>query len=151
MDPQLKQSLGFILGEIFRLQSHLNMKVPSDAAIYGLTHGVEFMIDGIVRRKGDLVPSEAVRNVITVLATYEDDPERELVGYFDIEPRLDALGIDRTAAVRILTFLKAAGLFPGTFTRLNNENSPPECRTFDEIEGRYSITPHMKIKKQRPL
>ncbi|MDB6151879.1 MAG: hypothetical protein JWL90_332 [Chthoniobacteraceae bacterium] len=131
MDSYTKQGFGVILGEIYRLQNHLGVPSADPIVLYGLTNGVESVIDTALHKSGPLISSEAVTQVAALLADYDKSPEQELAGYLDLEPKLQALGIDRAAAIRILTFVKGLGLYEKTFARLNSENSPSECRLFE--------------------
>lgn len=78
--------------------------------------------------------SLSIRNVQKVLDAYHnnDDALDELDGFYDIEPKLEALGIDRNTAVRALRWLWNTGAYREVIKKFDSDNSPAECRRFDE-------------------
>lgn len=131
MDFHIKQALGVVLGQIYLVKEHLGVTKEPHAALYGLLHGIEPIIDAEFQRNGPLVTEQMVKDVAAVLRAYENNPGRELKGYLDLEPGFQALEIDRGTAIRILTTFKVLGMFDETINRLNTDDSPSECRLFD--------------------
>ncbi len=124
---------GKILGEIYRMQqSSKDMSCPSDAHIYALLNGFEDAINQELMYVGKISSTE-VKSVMDVLDPIWKDQEKlnNFKGYYDIEHELEAKGVDRSAAIRILKYLKANGQFTEVIARMDTTYSPTECRTFE--------------------
>ncbi|MGG0569760.1 hypothetical protein ABE033_13755 [Priestia megaterium] len=120
-----------LLGELYRIQKRLDNCYVSDEVIYGLLNGVERIINDEL---DDLfyVSEEDENAVINILNEYYKDEDKlsAFTGYYDIEHKLEAAGIGRSKAIRILTLLKAEGRFTNVIEKMDSSNSPGECRTF---------------------
>jgi uncharacterized protein YfbU (UPF0304 family) len=134
MDKDTKRMLGFILGQIYRLQKRLDpaMCPASDAEIYGLTHGFEYEIEKVLYEAGE-VSDEQVTAAVDVLDPLFRLPKplSEVRGYHDLEPRFEKNGLDRATVIRCLKYLAADGQFMEVIGKLDSEHSPEECRRFE--------------------
>ncbi len=130
MDVELKAVLGKMLGEIFRIQKHLDMPRPADHVIYGLKVGMEHVLD----EQLSFISQSQYNSVCEILNRYIDNPEA-LSGFYVIEDELKNRGVSRDVAIVILTYLKLCGSYIDVIERLDSDNSPMQCRTFDVLEG----------------
>ena len=137
MNLKTKIMLGKILGEIYRIQNSSNvMKCPaSSGRIYGLLNGIEDAIDADIQTSS-LISTDKVDAVCEVLNPIYSDPTKlqEFTGFYDIEEELDERNVDRSDAIRILTYLYADGKFSTVIEKMNSQNSPIECKTFELTE-----------------
>lgn len=125
--------LGKILGEIYRLQRKTESPCSaSDGTIYGLLNGFEETTQEELERVG-FVTKEQVKHAADVLDAVWDDPEKMAAfkGFYDIEKELAAGGVDRMAAMKILTYFKANHSFQDLIAKMDTHGSPGECRTFE--------------------
>lgn len=132
-EMQNRLLLAKLLGEIYRIQKQSGVPcVAEDAQIYGLLQGFEDVVDEELARIG-YVSKEKLSFVIDVLDSINRDDERVSAfrGFYDIEDELQKGGVDRVAAIRILTFLNANGQFNALIAKMDSSNSPHECRTFN--------------------
>jgi hypothetical protein len=141
MDFELKRALGKILGEVYRTQKRVDPERcgADDATIYGLLQGIEPVIDEELFAE-DGVPRERYEKFVQALNHFFNDRERlkNLKGYYDIEDKLGGVESGRGFrgdAISLLTYFKAARKFEDLIEKLDTENSPGECRTFDLDEG----------------
>lgn len=134
---QNKLAQAKILGEIYRIQKRLpdDPCSVSDDVIYGLLNGIERIVE---QELGELysVTKEEEEVVVNILNEYFINPEKleTFEGYYDIEPRLEQNGIDRSKAIRILTLLQSEGRFTNIIEKMDSSHSPGECRTFKIAE-----------------
>lgn len=124
--------LGKVLAEVYRLQS--NSDIPCSAGperIYGLLNGIETEVVEEIENIG-FVSEAQVQAASNILNEFHIDDEKlaELNGFYDIESKLEAAGIDRSAAIKIFTYFLAAGRFRAVIGKMNSNNSPIECKTF---------------------
>ena len=137
MNLKTKIMLGKILGELYRIQNSPNvMKCPaSSGRIYGLLNGIEDAIDADIQTSS-LISTDKVDAVCEVLNPIFSDPTKlqEFTGFYDIEEELDKRNVDRSDAIRILTYLYADGKFSTVIEKMNSQNSPIECKTFELTE-----------------
>lgn len=129
---ETKLLLGKLLGEVYRLQN--NAGVRSDvgkAQIYGLLNGFENCIAHELEMIG-FIPKEKVDAVGGVLEEYFNDDKKleSFKGYYDIEHALEDRGVDRSEAIRILTYFNAGHQFSSVIAKMDSPGSPSECRTF---------------------
>ncbi|MDL1982319.1 MAG: hypothetical protein LWX02_12835 [Deltaproteobacteria bacterium] len=136
MDQELKRALGFLLGQIYRVQKRINENDSdicpvSGSTIYGLLNGIEPVIDENLPTNM-AVSEDDINAVADVLQPYFDDPEKlsEFTGYYQIEPELESRAVSRLKAIRILTYFKSGGSFTNVIEKMDSANSPSECRTF---------------------
>lgn len=133
MDKETKIFLGKILGEIYRIQNHINPSVfsVSKATIYGLLNGLEEEIDR--HFDGGLISNEKINHTVNILSKYFDDPEKEasFKGFYDIETALKEGGVSRGEACVILRWLKANERFTNIIQKMDSPHSPTECRNFN--------------------
>lgn len=125
--------LAKLLGESYRIQKKLGMDVPvSKAQIYGLLTGFELVIEEELESMG-FISSEKVEQVGQILDEYflNDEKLAEFKGYYDIEPRLTTLGIDRSEARRIIKYFNADERFDRVIAKMDSDGSPSECRRFN--------------------
>jgi len=127
-----KLYLGKILGEIYRIQRSLNIPSVDDATIYALLHGFESVADEELENL-IVVTKEQQQCVTNVLLPYFEDPAKlaNFKGYYDIEKKLEAGGVDRPTAIAILIFFKAKGQFTNVIAKMDSSDSPCECRTLE--------------------
>lgn len=133
IETQNKLFLAKILGEIYRLQRHSGLPCPAeDAQIYGLLKGFEDVVDEELNRVG-FISKAQLSHVIDVLNPIDRDPQKASAfnGFYAIEDELLKGGIDRSAAIRILTYLNANDQFSALIAKMNSSNSPVECKTFE--------------------
>ncbi|MEN8131689.1 MAG: hypothetical protein ABFS45_16175 [Pseudomonadota bacterium] len=134
MDKEQKLFLGKMLGEIYRMEranDNVACHVRS-AHIYALLNGFEHAIDRELEMIG-YVSKEKLKAVMDVLDPIWADRERleKFKGFYDIERKLSAKGVDRGDAIAILTYLKANGQFTEIIDKMDSSHSPTECRTFE--------------------
>lgn len=137
MDKETKVLLGKLLGEIYRIQK----RMPdldcgaSEDKIYGLLNGFESEIDDEIKSIG-FVSKDDVAKVASVLDEYHHNPEKleQLTGFYDIERKLERLGINRAKAKTILTWFNAGDRYTNVIQKMNSTNSPVECKTFEVSE-----------------
>ena len=55
----------------------------------------------------------------------------EFTGFYEIEKKLKAVGIDRSLAVVLFTYFKANHQYSNIIKKMDCEGSPMECRTYD--------------------
>lgn len=125
--------LGKILGELYRIQKHNEVPCdPSNATIFGLLNGFEHVIDEELEGIG-FVSRDNLVATVKVLSAIDDDPEKlkAFKGFYDIERELQKHGVDRPAAIRILTYLNANRQFQELIAKMDTSGSPSECRTFE--------------------
>jgi hypothetical protein len=134
MENESKLLLGKILGEIYRIQrSSDEVSCPaSDCQIYALLHGFEDAVNQELEMIG-FISSDQVRSVVDVLEPIWQDKEqlKAFKGFYDIERELQNRGVDRSAAIRILKYLKANNQFTDIIGKMDSSGSPSECRRFD--------------------
>ena len=133
MDSDTKRLLGLILGEVFRVQKAI--KVPcnaSDAQIFGLLNGFDDVVNDILERTGSINP-EQLKSVMDVLEPIwiDDKKKKAFKGFYDIEKDLQERGVDRSDAIRILTYLNANHQFTDLIAKMDSSHSPTECRRFE--------------------
>lgn len=124
--------LGKILGELYRLQKSQNTPCSaSDSRIYGLLNGFEGVIADEIENIG-FVSNEQFDHAAKVLNEVWSDPEkmRTFKGFYDIERDLEQGGVDRSTAMRILTYFNADSSFTDLISKMDTSGSPSECRTF---------------------
>lgn len=132
-EKQNRILLGKILGEVYRIQKHGNVPFgPSEANLFGLLNGFEHVIDEELEGIG-FVSRDSLMAVINVLSPIDNDPEKlkAFKGFYDIEHELQKHGVDRSTAIRILTYLNANHQFQGLIAKMDTSGSPSECRTFE--------------------
>lgn len=141
MDEALKRALGFILGQIYRIQRRINdnnsdICPVSEATIYGLLNGIETVIDENLPTNM-AVTEDDIKIMADVLQPYFDDPENlsKFTGYYQIEPELTSRGISRLKAILILTYFQANGTYTPVIEKMDSSNSPSECRTFEILHN----------------
>lgn len=119
--------LGKILGEIYRMQRHVGMSTEGPAVSYALCHGFEHVLTDTFREIGGITTAQvdAVDKVLDL------QTPAAFKGFYDIEYKLQAEGVCRETAIRILTYLKATGLYDSIIDKMDCSRSPSECRTFD--------------------
>ncbi|NUP12956.1 MAG: hypothetical protein HOW73_43505 [Polyangiaceae bacterium] len=133
MDNDTKRFLGKILGELYRIQSKVGVEHGlGEHTIYGLLKGFESVIDEELERVG-WVSRQEQRAAETILAVHWNDPDKlaEFNGFYTIEDELKRSAVDRTTAIRILTFHQANGSFAEIIGKMNSSGSPVECKTFE--------------------
>lgn len=137
MEKDTKLLLGKLLGEVFRIQRSLPGMAcaSSDAEIYALLNGFDGATDQILESMGGIT-EEKVKAVMDTLDPIWTDEKRlkEFKGFYDIEPDLQRLGVDRSDAISILTYLKANHQFTTIIDKMDSSNSPGECRRFEISE-----------------
>lgn len=137
MEKDTKRLLGKLLGEVFRVQRSLpNMAcASSNAEIYALLNGFEGAVDQILEGMGD-ISEEKVQAVMDTLDPIWTDKKKlaEFRGFYDIERDLERLGVDRSDAISILTYLKANHQFTEIIDKMDSSHSPSECRRFEISE-----------------
>ena len=134
MDDDTKRFLGYILGQVYRLQKRVDaaMCPASDAEIYALTHGFEGATEKILHEMGAVSVPEftGAVDVLDPLFRFQEQVAA-LRGYTDLEPRFATNGVDRATVIRCLKYLLADGQFTEVIHRLDSEYSPAECRRFE--------------------
>lgn len=124
--------LGKILGEIYRMQRHVGMATEGPAVSYALCHGFEHVLADTFREIGGISKAQ-VGAVNSVLDEYFDDPEKleAFRGFYEIEYKLERLGVCRGTAITILKYMKATGRYDPMLNKMDCSGSPGECRTFE--------------------
>jgi hypothetical protein len=125
--------LGKILGEIYRMQSKAGLPCSAGPErVYGLLHGFEREIDDELESIG-FVSDAQVDAVAGVLEPIWQDREKTaaITGFYNIEPALESVGINRSVAINVLTYFSAARSYTEIISKFNSRNSPIECQTFD--------------------
>jgi hypothetical protein len=134
MDKETGLILGKILGEIYRIQRSTEgiSCSASDSHIFALLHGFEHAAKEEIERLG-FVSEDQLKAVMDVLEPIWLNPEKlaEFKGFYDIERTLKSHGVDRSDAIRILTYLNANGQFTEVIDKMDSSGSPSECRKFD--------------------
>ncbi len=127
--------LGKLLAEVYRLQKKADISTADDAHIYALKNGFESAIENEIERTG-FISNAQVKHAMDVLTPYWEDKEKldSFKGFYDIESKLAAGGVDRTDAIRIFRFLQANGQFTDVLEKMDSSGSPSECRTFEISE-----------------
>ena len=133
MMDDTKLLLGKLLAEVYRLQ--VNSNIPCSAGpdrIYGLLNGIEMEINGEIEGIG-FISNEQVQAASRILdKIFMDDAKlAQFKGFYDIESDLENAGVDRVAAMKIFTYFAAAGRFTSILEKMNSNNSPIECKTFE--------------------
>ena len=123
--------LGKLLAETYRLQKKAGIPTVDDARIYALRNGFESAIDDEIERIGS-VSKEQLKHVMNVLEPIWQDKAKlaDFKGFYDIERELADGGVDRSDAIRILTYLSETGQFAEVIAKMDSSHSPGECRTF---------------------
>jgi hypothetical protein len=129
----LKQILARTLGEVYRIQQHLGVNTPvSDGVVYGLLNGVE---DAVLRilQKDPLTKAEsdAAEEFLDKKFYRDSDSMANLKGFYDIEQDLAGLGVDRSKAIALFTYVYNDHRFGEIVEKLNSGYSPVECKTFE--------------------
>ncbi len=137
-DQQIKLLLGKILGEIYRIENRSGDKIACparEAHIYGLLNGFERSIEEELKGIG-FISEAKLQAVEDILNEYFVDQEKlkAFKGYYDIERRLEGLGIGRGEAITILTYLYADGRFVKVIDKMDSPDSPVECKKFELSE-----------------
>ena len=129
MNGELKLAVGKILGEVYRIQLHMKPAIcrVSKAEIYGCLSGIEQVIDEQIDDADGLITRQDYDRMNSVLSSAEEN--RDFKGFYDIEPQLGAMG--RTKARALLTYIKSKRCFLGVIAKMDSQNSPGECKTFD--------------------
>jgi hypothetical protein len=140
MDKDTKRLLGKLLGEVFRIQK-VSPDIAcsaSDGQIYALLNGFEDAVDEVLERVGE-ISSEKVRIVMDILDPIWQDQDKlkNFKGFYDIENDLKRQGVDRSDAIRILTYLRANHQFTDIIEKMDSSNSPSECRRFEISEWEH--------------
>ena len=134
MKDKTQLLLGKILGEMYRIEKRLDgVACPvSDAQIFGLLNGFQNCIEEELEMIG-YVSNEQYEAVINVLDEIDLDPIKldAFTGFYNIEPKLKALGVDRSQANQIFRYLYADGRFVRVIDKMDSENSPIESRRFE--------------------
>ena len=129
-----KRLPGRILGEIYRIQNATEGMEPvaGPGRIYGLLNGFDEAIDEELEyAKG--ISNDKLGAVTDVLNPIFDDPERlnQFQGFYDVEKELQARGVSRTEAMKILKYLWNNESFTELIDKMDSSRSPAECRTFE--------------------
>jgi hypothetical protein len=133
MDNDTKRMLGFILGQIYRLQKRVDpaMCPASDKEIYGLTHGFEYEIEKVLWQIGEVTDQQVLAAADVIDPLYRlPELVAKVQSYGDLEPSFKQNGLDRETVIRCLKYLTADGEFMELVSQLDNEQSPKECRNF---------------------
>ncbi|WP_226619859.1 hypothetical protein [Cytobacillus firmus] len=123
---------GKLIGETYRIQNREGYCSVSEATIYGLLNGFEYVIDEEIKKIG-YISTEEMQIVGDVLNEYfiDEDKLNSLSGYYEIEPKLDKHGISRWKAISIITYYKANNQFTNVIEKFNTSGSPVECKNFE--------------------
>lgn len=135
-DPQSKVMFGKILGEIYRLQRSAGVLVPVDEGrVYGLLNGIEQAIDAELSSVG-FISNAQTDHAQEVLNLHFNDAEKlkEFEGFYDIETQLERGGVDRSAAIPILSYFLASRRYVDLIKKMDSQNSPTECKDFSLSE-----------------
>lgn len=134
MNTEQKLFLGKILGELYRIErANESIACPaSSAQIYALLNGFEHAIDHELEMIGH-ISHEKLKAVMDILDPIWMDRQKldNFKGFYDIEKELEEKGVDRVAAIAILTYLKANNQFTEVIDKMDSSDSPTECRTFE--------------------
>ena len=124
--------LGKILGEIYRIQRKIGIATEGKDVAFGLRRGFESVLEDTFRDIGG-VSTAQLQAVDSVLGEYFADPAKlaEFTGFYEIEPKLAALGVDRGTAMTIMTYQKATGRYDSVLDKMDCSGSPHQCRTFE--------------------
>lgn len=124
--------LGKILGEVYRIQRKIGLGTEGNDVVFGLRHGFESVLDETFRDIGGISTAQ-LNAVDSVLEKYFAEPAKlsAFTGFYEIEYKLQALGVDRGTAMTILTYQKATGRYDSIIDKMNCSGSPVECRTFE--------------------
>ena len=127
-----KVLFGKLLGEIYRTQNREGYCSVSEATIFGLLNGFEYVIDEEIKNIG-YITTEELQIVADILDEYFLDEEKlnKLSGYYEIESKLNAHNISRTKAISIITYYKANNQFNDVIEKFNSSASPGECKHFE--------------------
>lgn len=132
-EQQTKAFLGKILGEVYRIQRHLEIpNAPDTATVYGLLNGIEAEIDQQLEHVGFV--STAKLDVVEDVLDEFDQSETKMEafkGFYDIERRLSDAGVSRVDAMRIFRYLKANDRFISIIDKMDSSHSPSELRNSD--------------------
>jgi hypothetical protein len=132
MEKENKLLLGKLLGEVYRLQKKANIPVGSSVGqIYGLLHGFEHAIDHELEMMGDVSQAqfEAVGNILDKIYV-DEERMKAFKGFYELETKFSAVGIDRGQANKILRYYYAEGRFEDLIDKMDTSDSPTESRTF---------------------
>ena len=131
MDRETKLFLGFMLGQLYRMQKHLGDGIcrVGDGTIYGLLNGIESVVDAQLEELSGISAAD-VKAVEDVLSEYWEDSSKleNLRGFYDIERPLSARGVDRAKAAVIMRWLRHQGRFTEEIERMDSDHSPTELR-----------------------
>ena len=123
-----------ILGEIYRIQNAIEgmPRSASGSQVYGLLNGFEVCID-MELEQSESISKEKLNAAADVLSEIFYDGEKldKFRGFYQIEDELTSRGIDRIDAIKMLTYWQADGRFKELIEKMNSEDSPVECRTFE--------------------
>ena len=126
MQKEQKQLLGKILGEVYKMHDRRGLHYPaSKATIYGLTHGMETIIDDELDRIG-WVSSEAMQAIMAIFASISDNPTKlaAFEGYADISDRLAAAKISKETLITVVKYMQADFMYPEMVHRILYEIAP---------------------------
>ncbi|MGI2294158.1 hypothetical protein [Paenibacillus sp. GXUN7292] len=103
--------------------------------MYGLLNGMETIVDEEISRIG-FISNEKFSAMCKILDGYFYDQTNldKFRGFYDIESELNSVGVDRSEAIRILTYLKANGSYEELIDKMNSQYSPVECKRFKVSE-----------------
>jgi hypothetical protein len=137
MDIETRIFLSKILGEIYRIQKRID-KFPcsaSDSHIYALLHGFQTAIDDEIGTM-NFINEDELTGMGKILDEYWSDPLKlkGFKGYYDIENKLKAIGINRSKAITILKYFKMQDRFHGLIEKFDSVHSPVECKRFEISE-----------------
>lgn len=129
---RIKLLLGKILGEIYRIQRKIGIATEGQGVAFGLRRGIESVLEDTFRDIGGISIAQ-IEAVDSVLEEYFADPEKlsAFTGFYEIEPKLAALGVCRGTAITILKYKKATGPYDSVLDKMKGPGSPQECRTFE--------------------
>ncbi len=127
MDKEIKIFLGKILGEVYSLQKD-NQEI-SEATIYGLKNGFEFVIDEEISSnyKINNHDLEEIKKILDPIF-YDSQKLKDFKGYNDIEHELEQAGIGRVKAILLFTYFSKKGAYKELIEKLDSEFSPLELR-----------------------
>lgn len=128
-----KLLLGKLLGEVYRLQKKVGMSLAyGDSHTFGLLHGFESEINDAIERIGFISSTEldAAAEILDEIFI-DENKVKNFKGFYDIEAKLESRGIDRSKAIKILSYFKSNGQFTNLIDKMNSIDSPVECREFD--------------------
>ena len=134
MEKDFKMFFGKILGEIYRIQKHINPEICKvrDSKIYGLLNGFENVINEEVNNydfvsKEDLISLGKIMDDIRINNRTKNS---NFKGYYEIEDELKRQGknIDRATAITIIKYYLSENKFIDLVKKFDTENSPDEMR-----------------------